>query len=185
MTEFLEVLMINRALQSAPVIALPDTFHLRPYRDGDVAEWVRLHQEIEPETTWSADTFTGSLGQDPLRWHDRVLFLTDTSDQVLGSITAWNDAEYLGEDMGRIHWVVLDPKIQGRGLSKPLLSAAIQRLITIGYSRAYLTTSTTFLPAVNLYGAFGFVPEPRNADEHARWVTAMHTFKRPFALPPA
>ncbi len=60
-----------------------------------------------------------------------------------------------GDEWLRIHWVAIAPAYQGRGLAKPLVAAACLRLRALGHVWAYLTTSTSRLPAVSLYTKFG------------------------------
>jgi len=83
-----------------------------------------------------------------------MLFLEHGDSGSIGTTTAW-DGTYEGEERGRIHWVGIVPNFQGRGLSKPLLSAAMQRL-KVDFSSAYITTETTSFRGINLYLEFGF-----------------------------
>jgi ribosomal protein S18 acetylase RimI-like enzyme len=64
----------------------------------------------------------------------------------------------------------MPPSEFARGLSKPLLSAACERLCALGYTSAFLITSTTFVPAVNLYRQFGFEPAIKNKEDRAKWL---------------
>ena len=57
-----------------------------------------------------------------------------------------------------MHWVSVDAAHQGQGLSKPVVSLAMQRLRKLGYRSAYLTTQTESWLAIRLYHRFGFWP---------------------------
>jgi GNAT superfamily N-acetyltransferase len=178
-------LMFHPVLQAAPRHTLPTGYELRPYRDeADIDDWLTLHRRIGPdEPFWVRKTFDDSLGTDQARLRERVLFLHAPNGDRIGSITAWNDADFNGVDSGRIHWVVLDPSVHGRGLSKPLLSAACQQLLALGYPNAYLWTSVDFVPAVNLYLQFGFRPAVRDTAEFDAWHAARDRFKTRYSLP--
>jgi GNAT superfamily N-acetyltransferase len=70
---------------------------------------------------------------------------------------------------GRIHWVMMTPSFQGRGLAKPLLAAACHRLHELGHQTAELVTDSLRLPAINLYFKFGFVPMPQGEADTQFW----------------
>jgi GNAT superfamily N-acetyltransferase len=180
----IEDLMLHPSLRSAPVHALPDGYAWRFYAGpADIDDWLELHRRVAPdEPWWTRKTFDDSLGTDQARLAERVRFLHAPDGARIGSITAWNDAKFGLADVGRIHWVVLDPSVHGRGLSKPLLSAAIQQLIALRYETAYLWTSVDFVPAVNLYLQFGFRPAPRTPAERDVWDRARSRFKVPYLL---
>jgi GNAT superfamily N-acetyltransferase len=65
--------------------------------------------------------------------------------------------------------VAIRPEHQGQGLAKPLLSRVCRRLHELGHSRAYLTTSTSRVPAICLYHAFGFRPNLAGTARQQDW----------------
>ena len=87
----------------------------------------------------------------------RCLFLENDQQRVIGTATAWYSSDFQGQEYGRLHWVGIHPEYQGRGLSKPLVGAAVLRLAEL-HPRAYLTTQTTSWKAVRVYLQFGFEP---------------------------
>ncbi len=161
-----DIWMIQRDLAHAPHCAFPDGYRMRFYQAGDGDTWLRIQtvtEQFEPPTR---DTFEKSLyGTDDYR-AQRIMFLVNPSGDDIGTISAWNDDEFDGREMGRIHWVAIVPAAQGRGLAKPMLSAALAVLREHGYNEAWLWTSTGRIAAINLYRQFGFVPAPRNEAEH-------------------
>jgi GNAT superfamily N-acetyltransferase len=100
---------------------------------------------------------------------ERQLFLLDCEGVAVGTATAWFNNDYRGEKCGRIHWVAIVPEHQGRGLSKPLLSAACRRLEELGHHKAYLVTSSVRIPAISLYLRFGFAPDVRSDEDKKVW----------------
>jgi GNAT superfamily N-acetyltransferase len=91
------------------------------------------------------------------------------NQEVIGTGAAWFDDDFGGARIGRVHWVAILPEYQGRGLSKPLLSAICRRLRELGHGRAYLATASARSRAIQLYLRFGFVPLTRNEAERAIW----------------
>ncbi len=163
------VWMIHRDLARAPRHPLPPGYTFRFFREGDIATWVRVQQSAIPEFTVTADLFRDSMPGDTALWSQRVLFLVAPDGADIGSITGWETEEPAGVPVGQIHWVAIDPVAQGRGLGKPLLSAAIALLRERGFNRAMLETSTHLLPALNLYLQFGFEPLLRGDADRDGW----------------
>lgn len=65
--------------------------------------------------------------------------------------------DHLRLDHGRLHWLAIHPDWQGRGLAKPLISAALT-LLAQHHDSAYLMTQIERQAAIHLYQKFGFEP---------------------------
>lgn len=167
------VTMATEDLAAAPVYKLPAGFSMRRFRRGDEATWVKVQQTAEHFQKIDEALFFRQYGDNFERHAARIMFLMDIDGEAIGTISAWNDAEYSRREYGRIHWVAIVPPMQGRGLGKPLMSAACRRLLELGHERAYLTTSTARVPAINLYLAFGFEPVMRHEEERVLWTELM------------
>lgn len=163
-----DVVMLHRDLRQAPSFALPQGYHMRHYRAGDLDTWLRI-QASDPFFVPTAETFATSMPGDDAYLGSRVLFLLDPAGVEVGTITAWSSAKLTGEELGQIHWVAIVPSVRGLGLGKPLLSAACDALRERGYRQAYLETNTRRVPALNLYLQYGFEPLPRDERERAAW----------------
>jgi ribosomal protein S18 acetylase RimI-like enzyme len=171
------VLMATEQLKQSPVFEMPSGFSMRWFSRGDEATWVAVQQAAERYQPIDEALFWKQFGNDEARLAARVGFLEDAGGNQIGTISAWNDAEYNGRDYGRIHWVAIVPELQGRGLGKAMMSAACRRLLELGHERAYLVTSTARVPAINLYRAFGFEPVVRDEDERISWQALMPHLK--------
>ena len=79
------------------------------------------------------------------------------------------DMRVLAQEIVKLHGGAIEPRYQGRGLSKPLTAAVCRRLVELGHDRAYLTTSTLRIPAVKLYLSFGFEPEILDTEDERKW----------------
>lgn len=163
------VRMVRYSLDDVPEFAVPAGFSLRWHETGDVANWLCIWQAAEAYQAITPDRFEREFGRDPACWRERQCFLCDSSGAAVGTATAWFDDDYFGQRFGRVHWVAVRPPFQGRGLAKPLLSATCRRLRELGHDRAYLVTETVRLPAIRLYGKFGFRPDIRGEEDLSHW----------------
>lgn len=142
-------------LRGIPVFPLPEQYYIKPYHAGNEKDWLAIHLEADIHNPISETLFTEQFGNDPKTLTDRQLYLY-YQDEIIGTATAWFAPSYKDGKYGRIHWVAIKPAYQGRGLSKPLLSKTCLQLINLGYTKAYLTTSSLRPIAVTLYNKFGF-----------------------------
>ena len=176
-----EIWMVNERLADAPTFAFPARYRMRWYQSGDADVWLRVQQAADLYNHFEPDTFVREFGADEDRLVQRVGFLLDPWHTPIGTIAAWAD-EFNGSEYGRIHWVAILPDEQGKGLAKPMMSAACQRLLALGHTNAYLDTATARLPAINLYRLFGFEPVIRDDKEHAIWCELAPHLKKPLSI---
>ena len=100
---------------------------------------------------------------------ERCLFLENEAGETIGTTTAWyGDLKGDGKIRGRIHWVGIVPEYQGRGLSKPMLSKAMN-LLARRHDEFYLTSQTTSWQAINMYLNYGFEPVRMDENYDAAW----------------
>ncbi|TFH14420.1 MAG: GNAT family N-acetyltransferase [Lentisphaerales bacterium] len=165
----ISVSLAHEHLADTPEYSTPDGYAIRAYCPGDEHLWLEIESAAERYITITAELFLNEFGDDPRVLAERQLFLIDPQGKAIGTATAWFDDDYHGQRYGRIHWVAIHPSYQGRGLSKPLLSAACSRLRALGHDRAYLVTATGRISAINLYLHFGFTPEIRGAEDASVW----------------
>ena len=165
----MRVQMVRENLESIPEFALPAGFALRWYRPGDEAHWRRIHLLADRDNEITPDLFGQRFGCDCALLARRQSYLLDGGGEAIGTGTAWFNDNFEGARFGRVHYVAIVPEHQGRGLSRPLMTAICQRLRELGHDRAYLTTATTRMPAIKVYLRFGFVPLARSEEEAAAW----------------
>ena len=167
--EYLRVTMVCESLEKIPQHALPPGYRMRPYRPGDRRRWVRIWQASERFVKVTAQTFDAVFGADLPAMARRGLFLVAPDGRDVGTITAWYQRSHHGRRWGRIHWVAILPAHRGRGLSKAMMTAAMNRLRAWGHRRAMLQTETPRLAAIRTYLGFGFVPDMRSAQDRRAW----------------
>ena len=87
-------------------------------------------------------------------------FVETDEGTPVGSISAWwESGPDVPNDRGRIHWVVVHPEHQRRGLSKPMMTLAMNYMAE-HHPGAVLGTSSGRPWAVKVYLDFGFLPDP-------------------------
>lgn len=160
--------MFRDNLETIPQYKLLDGYLMRPYQTGDIEHWLAFHVPLFPEGHITESLFRDDFGRDEAIIAERQFYMIH-NNIVMGSISAWYGSEERGQDLGRIHWVVLHEDYRGKGLSKPLLSFALNKLKSLGHQQAYLTTDTDLIPAIGLYLQFGFEPEVHTEQDKSAW----------------
>lgn len=163
------VCLVRPHLEALSDLALPAGFELRLYRPGDRERWIEIVSTADSFQPISVATHESAFGRNAQALAERQLFLVAPGGQFVGTATAWRGESGRWLGWGRVHWLAILPAWQGRGLGKLLLSAALQRLREFGHTRAYLTTETVRLVAIQLYLRFGFTPDWTEAADRAAW----------------
>jgi len=167
--QYLSVSMIRSNLEDIPQFPLPPGFSVDWFRDGDQGIWQDLQSAAERYFEIASDLFAKEFGSDVSVLSKRMCFLYDSRQRPIGTATAWLDNDYNGLPHGRVHWVAIIPEMQGKGLSKPLMTIVCNRLRELGHERAFLGTATVRFQAIRLYSTFGFVPEIKDDQDRAIW----------------
>jgi len=177
------VRMERPQLEGFPDCPLPEPFRVRWYRPGDEADWLAIHHQAEHIVVdVSQALYDEQFGPHKELLPERQCFLLDADGRPFATSTAWFDDDYRGGRWGRVHWVAVLPAMQKRGLSKPLLSITLRRMLELGHDRVYLRTSTPRITAINLYAQFGFVPALQTEGDERNWRRINPLLKQPFQL---
>jgi len=148
----------------------PAGYRIRSYRLGDAPRWLELVRAAEPFFVIHDDLFEKQFGTERNALWDRMFFVETTTDNgcvPVGTVTAWWQSNWRERgDWGQIHWVAVHPAHQGRGLAKPMMTQALQRLAQ-SHDRAMLGTSTGRIWAIKVYLDYGFVPDPQELGDVA------------------
>jgi GNAT superfamily N-acetyltransferase len=145
-------------LSDLPPASFPEGFRIRAFQPGDEGLWTDIHRDSEPYFEISDTLFDEQFGSDPQARRWRCYFVVDTHDRGVGTISAWYNRDYKGQEWGRVHWVAVRRSYQGRRLGRVMLAYALQRLAE-WHERAYLDTSTARVAAIRLYLNAGFIPD--------------------------
>jgi GNAT superfamily N-acetyltransferase len=187
--EFLQITMIRPDMSNIPQHDFPKGYRLRPFGHGDAATWVRVQQLAEPFYTIDQETFEKNFGQDLPAMPERSFFLVAPDGSDVGTITSWYDDDFKGgrvlasfrpgvapwrdrgeKRWGRIHWVCIVPQHQRKGLCRPMMTAAMNRLKSLGHERAMLGTQTPRLGAIKVYLDLGFLPDLCDDEARRAWL---------------
>jgi GNAT superfamily N-acetyltransferase len=174
--------MVRDHMVEYPDFSLPPGYQFRNYRDGDAGTWTDLHTAAEPYIDITPDLFLREFGSAQDALPDRMFFVETAAGQPIGSITAWWEKDRFGPaERGRIHWVIVHPDHQGRGIAKAMMTRAMCRLRR-SHHRAMLGTSSARIAAIKVYLEFGFRPEPSellNPQVMAAWQRVQMELRHP------
>jgi ribosomal protein S18 acetylase RimI-like enzyme len=167
--EYIPLTMFRPNLECIPEAPLPPGYSIRLYRDGDRDAWARIETSAGEFTSieQGRQAFDREFGAHVEEMPSRSLFLEADGAGAIGTTTAWW-GDFRGETIGMIHWVSIMDGFHGRGLSKPLLAAALLLLAKF-HDSAHLHTQTYSWRAVGLYEKFGFLRIDESEDDHRGW----------------
>jgi GNAT superfamily N-acetyltransferase len=160
-------------MENIPRVPFPEGYGIRPMRLGEGALWTDIERDAEEYFPIGDDLFEREFARDLQATQWRCYFVVNEKGVAVGTISAWYDRRYRGEDHGVIHWVAIRPAYQGKGLGKAALSYTLTQMAQ-WHDRCMLGTQSKRLPAINLYLDFGLLPdlEARGAIEGWREVKA-------------
>ncbi|MBS4176503.1 GNAT family N-acetyltransferase [Lederbergia citrea] len=176
--------MVKKDLLNIPEYTLPTGFQIRLFEKGDEHNWARIESSVDEFKNEIAalEHFTKEFGSHIDEMSNRCLFIENEHGEAIATTTAWyGDLNGDGEISGRIHWVSVVPKYQGKKLSKPLLSAALN-ILARHHSKAYLTSQTTSYQAINMYLNYGFEPYLTAPSCYEAWSLMENTLNRRILL---
>ncbi|WP_342512381.1 GNAT family N-acetyltransferase [Sporosarcina sp. FSL K6-1522] len=172
--------MVRNDLVNIPQFELPPGYRMRLFEKGDEQTWARIETSVDEfkDEQAALDRFAKEFGPYLDDMTKRCLFIENEQGEAIATTTAWyGDLLGDGEIAGRIHWVGVIPAYQGRKLSKPLLSAAMN-ILAEHHSTAYLISQTTSYQAINMYLNYGFEPFRTGPNCEEAWNLMEETLKR-------
>jgi len=172
------VRMIRDNLDHLPDWPFPEGFGMRPMRPGDERLWEDIQRDAEPYFPTKDGLYNQEFGDDPEIAQQRVFLVTDPKNCAVGTMGAWYDRSFLGEDYGRIHWVSTRHAFRGLGLAKASLARAL-RVLAQFHKKACLSTQTKRVPAIAIYLDAGFIPHIASEADRIAWSQVVPTMKRP------
>ncbi len=138
-------------------IRLPEGYRFRDYRDRDAMEWAWLEHMIQDFDTFEEaykyfrDTYFGEL--EALK--RRFICVVNAKDEFAGCVIAWREKD--GDRLiPAVHWLVVSPKEQGRGIGRALMQKLLERFAELDGFPVYLHSQPCSYVAVGLYSSLGF-----------------------------
>ena len=150
------------------VCVLPPLYSLRAFASRDLGAWTAIQAAADRYNVITTSLFEAAFGVDPSAHRDRIFIACDEDGAAVGTVAAWF-GEGENRAAGRVHWVAVLPEHQGRGLGRALVCHSVNRLIELGHTDAYLTTSAARLAALHLYDACGFRARIESREDRAAW----------------
>jgi len=148
--------MVNPDLRSAPSYSVSPDLRIHWYEPGDEESWIAIHKLADQYNTITPQLFSGQFACENLDLSQRQCYLLDKTDRAVATATAWAEQRGTFAGFGRLHWVAVVPALHNRGIGKMIVTVACQRLLALGYTRAFLVTDTRRPAAIHLYETFGF-----------------------------
>jgi GNAT superfamily N-acetyltransferase len=175
--------MVRDDLENYPKYELPPGYRFRMFREGDDMTWTNIHQSAEPFIRVTPELFVREYGENLDMLPERMFFVETESGEPAGSISAWWRGDRGDPNArGLIHWVVVHANHQRRGITKPMMTIAMQKLAE-NYTSAMLGTSSERIWAVKVYLDFGFYPDPVEMDTNqevtAAWKRVQERLNHP------
>ena len=154
------IFMARDNFEDLPQYQLPPGYSCRAYRPGDDTIWTAIQRAADPFNEIDDGLFERQYGSARDELPQRMWFIQTEQGDDIASISAWwQHGREHADDPGRIHWVVVHPDHQRRGITKPMMTVAMARLAE-SHPSAMLDTSSGRPWAVKVYLDFGFRPEP-------------------------
>lgn len=150
------VTMVHEDLKSTPEYKLSPDYYIRWYKPGDEEIWTTIQRASDKYNTIDKNLFFREFPEDSYDLSHRQCYICDQSQNEVGTATAWENSQSPFIDYGLIHWMAVLPKFQNQGIGKTLMGTICLRLLSLGYKKAYLRTSTLRPNAIGLYKKFGF-----------------------------
>lgn len=160
-------------------VRLPERCRIRGYQPGDETAWARLEYEIG-----DFDSFDEALSYFTRTYRDTSrAFFAEEDGEVAGSVIAWRDRRGTGT-IASLHWLIVAPRCQGKGLGKALLQTAMNWYLEAGELPVYLHTQPWSYKAILLYAKNGFRLQKSDSfsDYENQYPDAMRTLQH--ILPP-
>lgn len=158
-------LMLEADIGNMPEIPLPEGYRYVFYQDGDRDQWIDIEKSAREFSAYEQgmDAWTRYYLSHTDELKHRMLFIENEAGEKIATATAFYDV--FGKDTSGdawLHWVAVRREDQGKGLSKPLITHAIQTMKQLGYTHAKIPTQTTTWLACKIYLDLGFRPIPQN-----------------------
>ena len=165
--------------QDADII-LPPGYCFRNYQSGDEKDWAELEYEIGDfgSTREAEEYFMSQYGQKADDLQERCFFVLDEQSQIVGSCIAWKDSRGTTQ-VASLHWLVVSPDHQGKGLGKALCQKVLEVFWEKGEFPVYIHTQPWSYIAILLYLRLGFKLQMTDTFSHYEneYAQAMDTLK--------
>jgi GNAT superfamily N-acetyltransferase len=178
------LMMVRPTLDNIPQFAFPEGYSIRPMqalaRDGadEAGVWADIWRDAEGNAAYNTAVFHKEFGTDYPATQWRCYFVLNENGVAVGTISAWYNRRYKGQNHGQIHWVALRRSVWGKGLGKAMLTYTLTQMAQ-WHERAFLGTQSKRLAALKLYLDFGFMPDMDEPGAVEGWREVKAKLKHP------
>mgnify|MGYP005793897135 FL=1 len=165
--KYFELILENDHPQELSRYPLPEGYHFVNYTPGDEEAWLEIETSAREFVTRreGLEAWKKYYGGHEQELRDRMYFIETSAGRKVGTATAYYEpADRSGA--GWLHWVAVHRDYQGKGLARPLIAQALNRLVQLGYSSIKIPTQTNTWLAASIYLDFGFHPFPPNLEKN-------------------
>lgn len=152
---------------------LPPLYHLRAFDSRDIGAWTAIQAAADRHNVITDRLFEAAFGLEASAHRSRIVMACDAHNTPVGTAAAWF-GEGVMHAAGRVHWVAVVPEHQGRGIGRALICEVVNRLVQLGHTEAYLTTSAARLTAIHLYDTCGFRARVQTHEDRVAWTAIAH-----------
>ena len=157
------VIQCSKQLVAPPMLTRPFGMHMVHYRgESDALAWLNLREQVFARESpsvrqWDLLDFEREMTSKPW-WNPQAMWLAERlPDRVLiGSVTL---AVRGSGKQPAIHWLLVHPMVQRRGVGRWLVSHVEQACWNAGCPNLVLETDTGWTSALALYRSMGYVPK--------------------------
>jgi beta-glucuronidase len=99
------LMMVRPHMNDIPQVSFPEGYRIRPMRLGEGALWTDIERDAEAYFPIWDDQFEREFARDLQATQWRCFLIVDEKGVAVGTISAWYDRTYKGQDYGQIHWL--------------------------------------------------------------------------------
>ncbi len=146
--------------------ALPDGFAISAYKPGYEKAWAELEYSVgDFDSSEQAKEYFINTYLKDRELYDRLLFVVNPENRVVGSCIAWSDMRN-DKPVSSLHWLVVDEKYQGMMLWRALCRAVMEIYEKQNAFPVYIHTQPWSWKAIMLYMSLGFRIQKHDSFSH-------------------
>jgi ribosomal protein S18 acetylase RimI-like enzyme len=142
---------------------VPETFEIRPAREGDRMELALIFAGVAEELDWIATEPPVDVDARAAAWTIDAIVVAEMAGEILGLLSLERSRHGYGEVA-----LAVAPAHRGRGIGSALLEVAIDTARAEGMHKLCLSVFAHNETAIALYRKFGFVEEGRRVKHYRR-----------------
>jgi mycothiol synthase len=170
----MQLFMRRPSLEGLPALpALTSRFTLRKMTPDDVPGVAALLSAAFEDPSWTEERARKEFCEHP---NVVATWLITAGKTITTTATTLLEPQ-THPGSGCVHWVATDPAYRGQSLGYIASLRVLHDFVELGCHDAILRTDDFRLPAIKTYLKLGFIPEPQDDSQPARWEEIMAKLK--------